>query len=100
MSSTSRSAEKQQFPGKPFSALSVRNSSAFRFLLLGAAAFLLFPGVLVPAHAVAQGCAQCSETVGQTPARTQSAYRKGIVVLIVAATTLAAATTVIARRFR
>ncbi len=55
---------------------------------------------LGPLQAHAQGCAQCSETVGQTPTRTQSAYRKGILVLILSATGLAAATTAIARRFR
>lgn len=48
----------------------------------------------------AQGCSQCREAVGQTPAQTQRAYRRGIFVLVAAVGCLCGATVVVIRRFR
>jgi hypothetical protein len=47
-----------------------------------------------------QGCSQCAEAVGQTPARTQMAYRRAIAVLVVAGATVFGAGLVVLRRFR
>ena len=48
----------------------------------------------------AQGCSQCRETVGQTPARTQQAYRRGILLLIAASSCVFLTTLVAIRRLR
>ena len=48
----------------------------------------------------AQGCSQCSQAVGQTPARTQAGYRKGIIVLVIAASGVFASAVVVLKRFR
>ncbi len=56
--------------------------------------------VLGTAPASGQGCSQCRESVGQTPLRTQRAYREGISVLVVAATFICGATVLMIRRFR
>ena len=48
----------------------------------------------------AQGCSQCKESVGQTPARTQKAYRESIALMVVAAGCVCGATFVVTRRFR
>jgi hypothetical protein len=58
---------------------------------------LLLALAMVPAGA--QGCSQCREAVGQTPARTQAAYRRGIVVLMVAGLSVFGAGLVAIRRF-
>ena len=50
--------------------------------------------------ALSQGCSQCRESVGQTPPRTQKAYREAISVLAVAATFVCGATVLMIRRFR
>jgi len=47
-----------------------------------------------------QGCSQCREAVGQTPLRTQQAYRRGIEVIVLAAGCVCSATALVARRFR
>ena len=39
-------------------------------------------GLVMTAGAAGQGCSQCREQVGQTAARTQQAYRRGIGVLM------------------
>jgi hypothetical protein len=62
------------------------------------ALFILF--LTLPIHAHAQGCDQCRESVGQTSASTQQAYRRGILVLIIATTTVFAAVGIVMRRFR
>jgi len=51
-----------------------------------------------PAHS--QGCSQCREAVGQTPARTQTAYRRGILIMVSAGATVFAAGLITLRRFR
>jgi len=48
----------------------------------------------------AQGCSQCREAVGETPAATQAAYRRAIAVMVAAGTTVFAAALVTFRRFR
>ncbi len=48
----------------------------------------------------AQGCSQCREAAGQTPAETQRAYRKAIVTLVVAASAVFGAGLYVTRRFR
>ena len=62
------------------------------------AAALLFAVLTVSSYG--QGCSQCREAVGQTPARTQQAYRRGIAVLMVAGIALFAGTIAGVRRFR
>jgi hypothetical protein len=47
-----------------------------------------------------QGCSQCRDQVGQTPERTQQAYRRGIGVLIAAVGLVCGATVLVARTFR
>jgi hypothetical protein len=61
---------------------------------------LLLAGFSIALSAKAQGCSQCREAVGQTPARTQQAYRRGIEVLVLAAGCVCAATMVTVQRFR
>jgi len=71
---------------------------------LRAAKVGLFPLILlalclaIPAHA--QGCSQCAEAVGQTPIRTQTAYRRAIVVLVLAGSTVFGSALIALRRFR
>ena len=48
----------------------------------------------------AQGCSQCREAVGETPAATQAAYRRAIGVMVAAGATVFAAALVTFRRFR
>ncbi len=61
-------------------------------------------GLLLPlcsailAHA--QGCSQCREAVGQTPARTQRAYRRAITLMTFAGGTIFVGSIVAFRRFR
>ena len=50
--------------------------------------------------AEAQGCSQCREAVGQTPARTQQAYRRGIIVLVLAGAGVFGMSLLAIRRFR
>jgi hypothetical protein len=50
--------------------------------------------------AIGQGCSQCKESVGQTPAATQRAYRRGIGVMMAAAMIACGATVVMVRRYR
>jgi hypothetical protein len=50
--------------------------------------------------APAQGCAQCRETLGQTPIRTQLAYRRAITVLVVAGATIFTASFIALKKFR
>ena len=57
---------------------------------------LLLSGI----HAQAQGCSQCREAVGQTPARTQEAYRRGIIVLVLAGAGVFGMSLLAIRRFR
>ena len=51
-----------------------------------------------PAHP--QGCDQCREAVGQTPIRTQTAYRRAIAVLVLAGASVFTAAVVTLRRYR
>ena len=48
----------------------------------------------------AQGCSECREQVGQSPARTQTAYRRAITLMVVAGGGIFAAGVVAMRRFR
>jgi predicted RecA/RadA family phage recombinase len=64
-------------------------------LLLGA-----MLSIAISAAAHGQGCSQCRDQVGQTPQRTQQAYRRGIVVLIAAVGVICGATVLVARRYR
>ena len=50
--------------------------------------------------AFGQGCSQCRESVGQTPLKTQQAYRRGIAVMVVAGAAVFAGTLVGVRKFR
>jgi hypothetical protein len=50
--------------------------------------------------ATGQGCSQCREAIGQTPARTQAAYRRAILVLVGAGATIFTGVVVALRRFR
>ena len=61
---------------------------------------LAFAVLLIAGSARGQGCSQCREAVGQTPARTQHAYRAGIIVLATAATCVCGATALVIRRYR
>jgi hypothetical protein len=51
-------------------------------------------------QAHAQGCSQCRDAVGETPAATQAAYRRAIIVMVAAGTTIFAAALITFRRFR
>ncbi len=61
---------------------------------------LLCIAILLPATALAQGCSQCAQTIGQTPPSTRAAYRKAIIVMVIAGTTVFAAGIIAIRRFR
>jgi hypothetical protein len=61
---------------------------------------LLFAVLLAAPAAHAQGCSQCREAVGETPAATRAAYRRAIIVMVAAGTTVFAAALVTFRRFR
>ena len=63
-----------------------------------ATALLLTPSLPPTVHA--QGCSQCREAVGETPAATRAAYRRAIIVMVAAGTTIFAAALVTFRRFR
>ena len=63
-----------------------------------AALVLLLLCSLTPTHA--QGCSQCRESVGQTPARTQTAYRRAILLMLAAGATVFTGGLVALRRFR
>ena len=65
---------------------------------LASALFVL--ALLLPATAHSQGCSQCRETIGQTPAKTQTAYRRAIVLLVVAGGGVFGAALVALKRFR
>ncbi len=56
--------------------------------------------LLIPTPSIAQGCSQCSQAVGQTPARTQAAYRRAILLLVFAGGAVFTAGIVILRRHR
>jgi hypothetical protein len=56
--------------------------------------------LLLASAAHAQGCDQCREAIGQTPPRTQQAYRRAITVLVLAGTTIFAGTILALKRFR
>jgi hypothetical protein len=62
--------------------------------------FLFLAVCTLAPEARGQGCSQCREAVGQPPARTQQAYRRGIEVIVLAAGGVCAATVLVARRFR
>jgi hypothetical protein len=66
--------------------------------LLALAALLVSLNLCVPAHS--QGCDQCREAVGQTPIRTQTAYRRAIVLMVFAGATVFTAALVTLRRYR
>jgi hypothetical protein len=54
----------------------------------------------LPTPARAQGCSQCTQAVGQTPAQTRSAYRRAITVMVVAGAGIFSAGIIVMRRFR
>ncbi len=54
----------------------------------------------VPMSASAQGCSQCRETVGQTPVRTQTAYRRAILLMVFAGGSIFTAGIFVLRRYR
>ena len=61
-------------------------------------ALALLLGCAPAAHP--QGCSECREQVGQTPMRTQKAYRRAIGLMVVAGGGVFAAGIVAMRRFR
>ena len=65
-----------------------------------AATIFLALCLLLPIPAHSQGCTQCRETMGQTPARTQSAYRRAITLMTVAGSTVFLASLFALKRFR
>ncbi len=67
-----------------------------RYLL--AVAFLVALIITIPAHP--QGCSECRESVGQTPARTQTAYRRAILLMITASGTIFISAVLLLRRHR
>ncbi len=52
----------------------------------------------IPAHP--QGCSECRESVGQTSARTQTAYRRAILLMITASGTIFLSAVLLLRRHR
>ena len=60
--------------------------------------FLVFLCPIPPAHP--QGCSQCRESIGQTPIRTQTAYRRAITLMVIASGSVFTAGVVLLRRFR
>jgi len=56
--------------------------------------------LLAPVPARAQGCSQCRESIGQTPIRTQTAYRRAITLMVIASASVFTAGVVLLRRFR
>jgi hypothetical protein len=77
---------------------SIRRSRNLSAAGLLATAILLTPCPPPTAHA--QGCSQCREAVGETPAATRAAYRRAIIVMVAAGTTIFAAALITFRRFR
>jgi hypothetical protein len=69
-----------------------------RFIKHSLSLLFLAAAIAVPAHP--QGCSQCSEAVGQTPARTQSAYRKAIILMVVAGASVFGAAVILLKRYR
>ena len=61
---------------------------------------IVFCALLAPAAAHSQGCNECRETVGQTPVRTQTAYRRAILLMVFYSAGIFTASVVILRRFR
>jgi hypothetical protein len=78
-------------PRKHYVILSTAKSPCISLL------FLLF---LLPAPAQSQGCAQCRDSLAQTPARTQQAYRRAITLMVVAGAGVFTASVLLLRRFR
>lgn len=72
----------------------------FGAVLVVAVVVLAVSVALAPPAVHAQGCSQCTQAVGQTPAATQAAYRRGIVVLVVAAGSVFTSALVVLKRFR
>ncbi|ADW68553.1 hypothetical protein [Granulicella tundricola] len=56
--------------------------------------------LMCPPVLYGQGCSQCREAVGQTPARTQVAYRRGITFMMLAGAGVFAGAVLAMRRFR
>ncbi len=69
-----------------------------RLLLSAGLAVSMFPGL--PFAASAQGCSQCREAVGQTPPRTQAAYRAAIVVMVTGGASVFGVGILLLRRYR
>jgi len=63
-------------------------------------ALILVAGFAFAAPAHPQGCSQCRDAVSQTPAQTQTAYRRAITLMVVAGGTVFAAGVVTLKRFR
>ena len=61
---------------------------------------LLFALLLFAPPAHPQGCSQCRESIGQTPIRTQTAYRRAITLMVIASASVFTAGVVLLRRFR
>ena len=60
-------------------------------------AVLLALAFTTPAHP--QGCSDCRESLNQTPMRTQTAYRRAIVLMVLAGTGVFSAALLALRRF-
>ncbi len=67
-------------------------------LRTGLGTLILLSSLAIPAHP--QGCSQCRDAVGQTPARTQSAYRNAILLMVLAGATVFSVTVITLKRFR
>jgi hypothetical protein len=74
------------------------NQRRSRRVIVGLLTAICLAAPIAPAYS--QGCSQCREAVGQTPAATQSAYRRAIILMIVAGTTVFTAGLVALKRFR
>jgi hypothetical protein len=76
----------------------ITNEAQRRSLSWGCSLALATLLSVTPAHP--QGCGQCRESVGQTSARTQTAYRRAILLMLAAGTTVFTGGLVALRRFR
>jgi GTP cyclohydrolase I len=56
--------------------------------------------ILVQVPLQAQGCAQCRESLGQTPARTQQAYRRAISLMVASGAAVFTGAFILLKRFR
>jgi len=69
-------------------------------LRTGLSALILLSALSLANPARSQGCSQCREAVGQTPARTQTAYRNAIILMLAAGSIVFAGALLTLKRFR